>query len=170
MRSAVPGLLLKVHQFRVGDFMGHIGAIRKMLSDLQVAGIVIPSTDEFLSEFPPPRKRDLKWAVGFEGSTGLAIIGRNSAALFVDSRYINQATNEVQSNVEVLHSSPIVRRRWVLQNFKCGEAIAIDPWLHSIQDWQQWSMDLKEAGVNLLALNGPSIRSLREDSLSLIHI
>ena len=44
-------------------------------------GIVVPSTDIFLSEFAPPSERRLEWLSGFTGSTGIAIVTPNKAAL-----------------------------------------------------------------------------------------
>ena len=99
-----------------------IKKIRQFLSKHRLDAIVISRTDSFLGEYYPPEKEQLEKATGFTGSAGLAVITRNQAVLFVDSRYTEQAKTESGFQVfeiptETLPSSWMVQN---LTNLKIG--------------------------------------------------
>lgn len=136
--------------------MNHLCEIQSWLRSFGLAGFVVPSTDEFLSEFPPPSNRRLFWATGFRGSTGLAIVLPNRAALFVDGRYLLQAAAEVDGTaIDIESGSVESRRNWLRRELPPGGCLALDPSLHSSPDislWQSLAADLS-IGVEMLTQN-----------------
>lgn len=104
--------------------------IRDIIKKKKVSGVVIPSTDEFQSEFCPPHARRLEWITGFTGSSGVAVITDKKAAFFTDGRYTIQAENEVIKGFELFNIADRKPWEWAGDNIKKGK-LALDPWLHS---------------------------------------
>lgn len=127
--------------------MNQVNRIQQWLSTTDLAGWVVPSTDEFLSEFAPPANRRLQWATGFQGSTGLAVILRDAAALFLDGRYLLQAAADVDETLIALESVALPNRRaWLKRSLACGARLGFDLWSHSAADMQQWRALAGELG------------------------
>jgi Xaa-Pro aminopeptidase len=137
--------------------MNHIGQLQDWLRTTQLSGFVLPTTDEFLSEFPPPANRRLQWATGFRGSTGVAVILRNAAALFLDGRYLLQARDDVDMSVIALEPAALPAwQAWLKRSLPANARLGFDPWLHSATEMQQhWQGLATETGFELerLAFN-----------------
>jgi Xaa-Pro aminopeptidase len=103
---------------------------RKILKVKDIYGTVIPSNDEFLSEYCPPHARRLEWLTGFSGSAGVAVITQKQAAFFTDGRYILQADKQLSSDYEKYNISDLKPYDWIKNNSLIKE-IVIDPKLHS---------------------------------------
>jgi Xaa-Pro aminopeptidase len=130
--------------------MNHILHLQDWLRTTRLAGFVMPSSDEFLSEFPPPANRRLQWVTGFRGSTGVAVILRNAAALFVDDRYRLQARADVDTSVIALEPATLqARQAWLKRSLPPNSRLGFDPWLHSAADMQNWQSVAEEAGFAL---------------------
>jgi Xaa-Pro aminopeptidase len=132
------------------DSMNSLSDIQNWLRTTELAGLVIPSTDEFLSEFPPPANRRLRWATGFRGSTGLAVVLRDSAGLFLDGRYALQgATDTSGTGIAVESATATSRAAWLKRFLLPGDRLGLDPWLHSMPDATQWQSLATELGFEL---------------------
>jgi len=119
--------------------MSPLRELQNWLHGSALSGIIIPSTDEFLSEFAPPDTRRLRWVTGFRGSTGVAIVLRDSAVLFLDARYLLQGPIDTASEaIAVEPASPDARHLWLRQALSSNTSIGIDPRLHSMPDLAQW--------------------------------
>ena len=59
----------------------------------------IPAVDEHLNLSVPAAKQRRAWISGFTGSAGDLLVGKNSAWLFVDSRYYEQAELQVDAGL-----------------------------------------------------------------------
>lgn len=141
--------------------MSHLREIQQWLCHTELAGLVIPSADEFLSKFPPPSNRRLRWATGFLGSSGLAIVLRDAAALFLDGRYrLQGAADTAGSGIEVVPAAWACRRHWLKKSLPANSRIGIDPWCHSILDMEQWRTLADELGIELEMLADPPIDPL----------
>ena len=104
--------------------------LRNILKKKKVSGFVIPSADEFQSEFCPAHARRLEWISGFTGSAGVAVITDKKAAFFTDGRYTLQAKNELIRGFDVFNIADKKPWDWASENIKKGR-LAIDPWLHT---------------------------------------
>ncbi len=105
---------------------------------MQKVGIdafLIPRADAHRGESVPASEARLSYVTGFTGSAGMAVIGRDKAGLFVDSRYTLQAPSQTDTDIVTVHEvgqggvSPEIR----LYVPKGGK-LAYDPWLHTPGD------------------------------------
>ena len=113
--------------------MNHVREIQDWLRGTELAGFAIPSTDEFISEFPPPPNRRLRWATGFRGSTGMALILRDDAALFLDSRYEVQGAADTEGAAIAIEPATLAARRtWLKRSLPMPARIGLDARLHSV--------------------------------------
>ncbi len=71
--------------------------LRSRLTQHQLDAYLIPSADEHLNEYLPEARQRRDWASGFTGSAGDFLLGREQAWLFVDSRYHEQAEQQVDT-------------------------------------------------------------------------
>jgi len=112
--------------------MSNLETLRAQLAFNDCDALLIPSSDEFLSEYSPPHDRRLAWVTGFTGSTGAAVVATARAALFVDGRYTEQAGRQVDTaQIDVRPLTHADRIDWLRTNLPPGARIAIDPRLHS---------------------------------------
>src|SRR5258707_7170991 len=96
--------------------------LRTELARANLAGFVIPHADENQSEYLPPSAERLAWLTGFTGSAGAAIVLRETAAIFVDGRYVLQAAAQVDGDAfahEHLIENP--PHKWLGKHLKKGD-------------------------------------------------
>ncbi len=80
-----------------------VAAVRAAMRREEVAACVVPSADPHLSEYLPEHWQARAWLSGFTGSAGTLIITEGFAGLWTDSRYFEQAENQLaQSGVELM--------------------------------------------------------------------
>lgn len=141
--------------------MSHVCDIQSWLRSTHLTGLVIPSTDEFLSEFSPPANRRLWWATGFRGSTGMAVILNDAAALFLDGRYLLQGAADAEGTAIAIEPAALASRRaWLKRSLLPGACLGLDPWVHSMPDIAQWRSLAAELGFDLELLAGNPIDPL----------
>jgi Xaa-Pro aminopeptidase len=115
------------------DVIKRIKSIQLFLKTNNLDGFIQPRSDSYLGEYVPPSDSRLEWISGFSGSAGEILILRNTAILFVDSRYTIQAINEtINTNIKVVLSSDESITDYIKNNLKKLKNIAFDPWLHSL--------------------------------------
>ncbi len=102
-----------------------IEKIRAELVKLNIDGFLIPSNDEFQSEYVPERLNRLKFISNFSGSNGLALITKSNAIFFTDGRYFLQAANELDPVFQIENIANLAEN-----NFLHG-VIGYDPKLHT---------------------------------------
>lgn len=144
--------------------MNHLSDIQNWLRSSHLAGLVIPSTDEFLSEFAPPANRRLSWATGFRGSTGLAVVLRDVAALFLDGRYRLQAAADTEGATIAIEPATLASRHaWLKRSLVPHARLGLDPWLHSAPDVAEWRRLTAELDFELEMLVDNPIDQLWSD-------
>ncbi|MBU1304259.1 MAG: aminopeptidase P family protein, partial [Alphaproteobacteria bacterium] len=95
-------------------------------------------------ESVPSGEARLAYVTGFTGSAGVAVVGRESAGLFVDSRYTLQAPAETDTDKVSVHEwlqpgySPDLTRY-----IPKGGTLAYDPWLHTPGEVRDLAAKLK---------------------------
>lgn len=94
--------------------MNKISQLRKLFRENDISSYLVPSFDEFQSEYVNAETSRLKYLTGFSGSYGIAIITDRDAILFTDSRYILQAQGEIAEGVIVKNITEL--RNWCADN------------------------------------------------------
>ena len=118
--------------------------------------LLVPREDEFLGEYVPEYNERLKWASGFSGSAGLAVIGQDSMHLFVDGRYTLQAAEETKG-FEIHSISELWPWLSVIVNQK--PVVGLNLKLHS----HTFITKLKQHGCDLVVLDSHPVDLLWSD-------
>ena len=113
--------------------MSNLSKLQLWMQENNIDIFIVNRTDEFLGEYIAPYAERLKWVSNFSGSSGKAIILKNSAIIFVDGRYTFQAKDEVNNKIfKIEHLIHFWKRfKKVLTN---NFIIGLDPSLHSKDD------------------------------------
>jgi Xaa-Pro aminopeptidase len=127
--------------------------LRDKLAVDGLAGFIVPRADEHQGEYVPMCGQRLAWLTGFSGSAGMAVVLRDSAAVFVDGRYTLQAGDQVDTKAyEIRHLIDEPPAHWLATAAKKGDAIGYDPWLHTPQEVERLKAGVERAGATLRAV------------------
>lgn len=109
-----------------------LAALRNELARTGLDGFLVPRADAHRGESVPPGDARLEWLTSFTGSAGIAAIGADKAALFVDSRYTLQAPAETDTHlIEVIETTQGGLPAEIADVAPRGGRIGYDPWLHT---------------------------------------
>lgn len=134
----------------------NVASIRHWLNIENVEAIIIPSTDPHNSEYTPNHWKAREWATGFNGSAGTAVITKNSAALWTDSRYFIQATHQLADTPftlmkEGVEGTPTILE-WLESELHAGDTVAFVGEMVSIAQFEEWTATEK---LNLQSVEDP---------------
>jgi Xaa-Pro aminopeptidase len=103
-------------------------ALRAVLASEGLDLFFVPHGDEHQSEYPPAGTERLAWLTGFGGSAGIAVVGREAAAIFVDGRYTIQVREQVDPAAwEYRHLTEEPHDRWAAETLPPGGTAGYDP-------------------------------------------
>ncbi len=129
----------------------NIAALRREMMKKNVTGFIIPRSDAYRGENVAPAAERLRWLTGFGGSAGLGIVMMDKAAIFVDGRYTIQVRQQVDiSRFEPKHFVDEPATKWLMKNAKKTDIIAIDPWLHTKAEVENYKQVLEKIGAQLI--------------------
>lgn len=127
--------------------------LRQLLEKCGVQAFITPSTDPHCGEYVPERWKARRWISGFTGSAGTAVVTTDKAALWTDSRYFIQATDQLQGTDYVLMKEKIegtpTIAEWLGSVLKKGDTVAVDGWVNTVSEVEQLQNDLKAYGLTL---------------------
>jgi Xaa-Pro aminopeptidase len=114
------------------EHASRLASVRAEMERRDLAVLVVPQHDEHQHSYLPPNAERLAWISGFTGSAGLALIGRERAALFVDGRYTIQAAEQADPALwEHRHISKEPPEAWLETCLRPGQKLGYDPRLHT---------------------------------------
>ncbi|GAB4211327.1 MAG: M24 family metallopeptidase [Synechococcales cyanobacterium] len=140
---------------------------------MQTEGIdvyVIPSADEHLNEYVPEAKQRRPWMSGFTGSAGDLIVTMETAWVFVDGRYYEQADQEVDpawvqvSKVGLSGQKTLLQQvQQIAQDRPAGSRLRVgfDPFTVDVATYRDWQDHWKQA--DLVPIVGNGVDALRPD-------
>lgn len=129
---------------RVSIFATRLEQLREHLQALELAAFVVPKADEFQFEYVHPAHDRLAWLTGFDGSAGLAVVGRSRACLFVDGRYTEQVRAQTSSPPwEYADLTSEAQANWLRGWIAAGDRVGYDARLHTPASLA-WLRDLAE--------------------------
>ncbi|MEM8800364.1 MAG: aminopeptidase P family protein [Pseudomonadota bacterium] len=138
--------------------------LREELKKQNLAGFIVPLTDEHMSEYVADYAQRLAWLTGFLGSAGSAVVMQNEAAIFVDGRYTIQVAEQVDKQVfEYRHLLDEPPKDWISGRVGAGDRFGIDPWLHSNSFVKSMRDELETRGATLVELESNPIDSIWDD-------
>ena len=134
----------------------NVASIRHWLNIENVEAIIIPSTDPHNSEYTPEHWKAREWVTGFNGSAGTAVITKNSAALWTDSRYFIQAAHQLADTPftlmkEGVEGTPTILE-WLESELHAGDTVAFVGEMVSIAQFEEWTATEK---LNLQSVEDP---------------
>ncbi|KAI5105106.1 xaa-Pro aminopeptidase 2, partial [Silurus meridionalis] len=127
--------------------------LREAMKTQNISAYIIPGTDAHLSEYIAQRDARLAWMSGFTGSSGTAVVTRNKAVLWTDSRYWVQAERQMDCNWELERDNSISRiSRWLIENLNDKDFVGFDPFLFSVYTFDAYNSNLAPAALVLTSI------------------
>lgn len=123
-------------------------ALRAAMRAEGISAYIIPSSDAHLSEYTPLRWQGRSWISGFSGSAGTMVVTLEHAALWTDSRYFLQASDELEgSTIELMKQgvpgTPSIES-FLGQTLPAGSVVAADgaclPWADAMDTAKKLSL------------------------------
>lgn len=133
--------------------MNHESDIQQWLRMKGMDAYIFPSTDPHMGEYVPQHWETRKWASGFDGSAGTAVVTRYESALWTDSRYFLSAEDQLRGTgfqlmKEAINGTPTIAE-WLAKQLPEGATVGMDGWVNTIEDVVQLRKTLSEVGLNL---------------------
>jgi Xaa-Pro aminopeptidase len=130
-----------------------LAALRAELRRRRLHGFIVPRRDEHLGEYVPARAERLAWLTGFTGSAGMAMVLRDTAAVFVDGRYTLQVRDQVDGDTySMRHLVEEPASGWIAENLPPKARLGYDPWLHTASEVAGLAAACRKAGGRLVAV------------------
>ncbi len=122
-----------------------VEALRAWMRENGVDAYIVPTADPHNDEYVPARWMCREWLTGFDGSAGLAVVTLSAAALWTDSRYWLQASDQLAGTPFRLMRegeqdvpSP---RQWVEAELGAGAAVSCPPDMLTAAMAAEWGID-----------------------------
>jgi Xaa-Pro aminopeptidase len=129
-----------------------LAALRDAMRAHGVAAVVVPSADPHLSEYLPERWQTRRWLSGFTGSAGTLVVTLNDAGLYADSRYFEQAGQELAGSgitlMRLMRSGAAAHVDWLADTLAAGDVVAVAGDVQSLA--QQGAMLARFAAAGLV--------------------
>ena len=115
---------------------------------------VVLSADPHLSEYLPGHWQGRQWLSGFDGSAGTLVVTRDFAGLWTDSRYWEQADNDLAgTGIQTMRAgAPDVPGpvEWLAAGLSRGACVSVDGQVLAVRMHRQWQESLAEKDIRLL--------------------
>lgn len=127
--------------------MIEIGKIRELMAQRGVDAIVVGDSDPHFSEYPADCFCLRTFLSGFDGSNGTLVVTKNDAALWTDSRYYLQASEQLKpAGIRMVkQESEASIPEFLSSVLKDGDVVALNPWLTSLSEENEYC----NVGLNL---------------------
>lgn len=130
-----------------------LSAIRAFMAENNIDVFIIPSTDAHLSEYPPKYWESRKWISGFTGSAGTAVVAKDEAGVWTDSRYFIQAAEELKGTGFTLFKMGQAETPdmldWVIEKAEKKGTVGIDGLVYAASDAILLKSKLDAKGISL---------------------
>lgn len=131
----------------------HLRALRGAMQQHGVDAVVVPSADPHLSEYLPGRWTGRHWLSGFTGSAGTLVVTAGFAGLWTDSRYFEQAEQELAGGEITLMRQRTAQAPehvdWLCANLQGGQTVAVAAEVQSLGMQELMQRRLDSHGIRL---------------------
>ncbi|WP_339444685.1 aminopeptidase P family protein [Pseudomonas hunanensis] len=127
--------------------------VRQVMAAEGIDALLVPSADPHLSEYLPGYWQGRQWLSGFQGSVGTLVVTPGFAGLWVDSRYWEQAAQELAgSGIELMKLLPGKpgALEWLGENIAPNGRVAVDGAVMALASARQLGERLKARGARLV--------------------
>lgn len=125
---------------------------RAQMREARVDAWLVPSSDPHLSEYLPAHWQGRQWLSGFTGSAGTLVVTERFAGLWADSRYWQQAEQELAgTGIELVKWGPGQPGplEWLAQTVQPGEVVAVDGQVLGLAQGQTLARQLQAGKAHL---------------------
>lgn len=141
------------------DVSRRVDALRAYMDANGLAAFIIVSSDPHSSEYVADKWKTREWISGFDGSAGTAVITKECALLWTDSRYW-LAAGELfaQSQFRLMKDgsagTPSIAE-WLCENLAEGDVVGVDGTVCSVAEVSAWESRLSLCGIKLDVSSDP---------------
>jgi len=141
-----------------------VSQLRAELAKQGLAGFIVPRADEHQNEYVPANAERLRWLTGFAGSAGLAVVLKDTAALFVDGRYTQQVKTEADASLFEFRRVPEdPPSEWIAGQLKQGDKLGYDPRLQTPEAVARYAAACEKAGASLVPVDSNPVDAIWPD-------
>lgn len=138
---------------KTNEIPERVSAIRQFMEENHLDLFIVPSTDAHLSEYPPKHWESRKWISGFTGSAGTAVVAKDKAGVWTDSRYFLQASDELKDTGFELFKmgqpgTPDMTD-WIIEQVEEGGVVGIDGLVYAASEALSLKAKLNTKGIRL---------------------
>ena len=129
-----------------------VAQMREVMRSEGVDALLVPSADPHLSEYLPGYWQGRKWLSGFQGSVGTLVLTADFAGLWADSRYWEQAAQELEgTGIELVKLQPgrPGPLDWLADNTPANGEVAVDGAVMALASARQLQERLSVRNVRL---------------------
>ena len=136
--------------------------LRDLMADYDLDCYLIPAVDEHLNLSVPTAKQRRAWICGFTGSAGDLLVGKNSAWLFVDSRYYEQAELQVDPGLIEISKLGLEGNLTLIETLEklavesaqksTKVRLGFDPFTVGTEQYQNWVKKFATAEIELIPI------------------
>ncbi|XP_017006986.2 xaa-Pro aminopeptidase ApepP [Drosophila takahashii] len=120
-----------------------------------ISAYIVPSDDAHQSEYQCQHDERRSFVSGFDGSAGTAVVTTDTALLWTDGRYYQQAEKQLDSNWVLMRdgltTTPSIGA-WLAKNLPKGSFVGVDPRLLSFRVWKPIETELNSAECQLVPI------------------
>jgi Xaa-Pro aminopeptidase len=135
------------------NIKARVERLRALMRGNNIDAYLIPSSDPHQNEYVPRFWQRRRYITGFTGSAGEAVITRDKAGLWTDSRYFIQAEEELDREVFTLFKAGLPEtptiRQWLASELRAGEKLGFDPRLITGKNFEEMDAHFKKRGIVL---------------------
>lgn len=134
-----------------------IESLRKEMKAKKISAYIILGSDPHASEYIADCWKEREWISGFNGSAGNAAVTLEKSALWTDSRYFLQASeqlsvSEMQLMKMGLPETPQLNT-WICEELKSGDNVGVNPEMISASAFKSLEKELSSKDIHLVALD-----------------
>lgn len=142
-----------------------LNKLRTAMQKQGVAAYIVPGTDPHAGEYFADYWKERDWISGFDGSAGTAVITKDKACVWVDSRYYIQADVQLKDTGFVamkmgLPETPDMLN-WIAAGLQSGDRVGVNPLLFSVNAFLSMRNQFSLNGIELVQTD--LIQSIWED-------
>lgn len=127
--------------------------LRSLMQREGISAFITPSTDPHSGEYVPERWKSRRWISGFTGSAGTAVVTLDKAALWTDSRYFIQASEQLAGSDFILQKEKIEGTpsisEWLGSVLPSGSVVAVDGWVNTVSEVEALQNELQAYGLTV---------------------